>query len=493
MANERILIVEDESPVATLLERYLKKAGFSISAKAETGEEALRQAESLYPDLVLMDIEIKGGIDGVETAQRLHDRFDIPVVFLTGLADEATLDRVRQSDSFGYLLKPFRPGELKASIELAFKKHKGERKLKEIEQWFSAAIKAIGDAVITTDKAGRVTFVNPVAEALIGWSQHQAVGSSLSDVFHVIDGPVRAAGENPVTRVVRKGMTAGFPRETVLLAKDGREAPIETNVSPIKNDQGHIIGSVLIFRDIAERKQAERELNRSREQFRSLVAHLQSVREEERTRIAREVHDELGQLITGLKMDLAWLEKKLPQERKVTPGSHLLEKTQSMSALLNQMVQSVRKISAELRPGVLDNLGLVAALEWQAREFETHTGIPCKITTDLEEADFDADLSTAVFRIFQESLTNVARHAKATSVAVSFKECSGQLLLEVTDDGCGISDSALRKSSSFGVLGMRERAAILGGEFWINGKAGAGTVVTVKLPHGGTIKQVQPP
>jgi signal transduction histidine kinase len=156
------------------------------------------------------------------------------------------------------------------------------------------------------------------------------------------------------------------------------------------------------------------------------------------------------------------------------------------------MVQSVRKISAELRPGVLDNLGLVAALEWQAREFETHTGIPCKITTDLEEADFDADLSTAVFRIFQESLTNVARHAKATSVAVSFKERSGQLLLEVKDDGCGISDPALRKSNSFGVLGMRERAVILGGEFWINGKAGVGTAVTVKLPRGGTIKQVQP-
>ena len=170
-------------------------------------------------------------------------------------------------------------------------------------------------------------------------------------------------------------------------------------------------------RDITERKKAEEQLKGSTEQLRALSAHLQSVREEERTLISREIHDELGQELTGLKMDLSWLVKRLSKNQK-----SLISKTESMLKLVDSTIQTVRRISSELRPGVLDDLGLIAAIEWQAQDFENRTGITCDFSSSVEEIGLDRDRSTAVFRIFQETLTNVSRHAKATRVKISLEE-----------------------------------------------------------------------
>ena len=231
----------------------------------------------------------------------------------------------------------------------------------------------------------------------------------------------------------------------------------------------------------AERKLAEEQLASSLEQLRALAAHLQSVREEERTRIAREIHDELGQILTGLKIDLSWLDAELAAGDLTTPRLPR-EKVKSMSNLIDTTIQVVRKIATELRPGILDDLGLAAALEWQAQEFQTRTGIRCEFTSTLEEIDLDAGRSTAVFRIFQETLTNVARHAHATGVRISVKEQGSQLLLEVRDDGRGITDHELANPRSLGLLGMRERALLFGGEVKIGGVLGNGTTVTVSVP-----------
>jgi len=227
----------------------------------------------------------------------------------------------------------------------------------------------------------------------------------------------------------------------------------------------------------AERRQAEENLRKSHKQLRALSVYLQYVREDERIRISRQVHDELGQALTGLKMDLYWLANRLPKTLKAVQA-----KTKAMSAHIDTTIQTVRRISTELRPGILDGLGLAPALEWQAQEFQRRTGLRCRVTSSVTERCFDQDVNTAFFRIFQETLTNVIRHANAKRVEVVLREELGHLIMEVKDNGRGISPDEISNTKSIGLLGMRERAALLGGELIIVGQAGEGTAVTVKIP-----------
>jgi signal transduction histidine kinase len=231
-------------------------------------------------------------------------------------------------------------------------------------------------------------------------------------------------------------------------------------------------------RERAERKRAQQQLRESYEQLRSLSIHLQSVREEERTRIAREVHDELGQALTGLKLQLTWLAGRLPRQSKL-----LRDKAKSLTGNVDATIQAMRRIATALRPGILDTAGLLAAIEWQAQEFETQTGIKCRVLTALQDTEWNQDLNTAFFRIFQETLTNVIRHAKATAVNVRFFEERNDLILEIHDNGVGITEKDIRNTRSIGLLGMRERAGLLGGEVHWRGEPGKGTTVTVRIPR----------
>ncbi len=225
-----------------------------------------------------------------------------------------------------------------------------------------------------------------------------------------------------------------------------------------------------------EREQAEERLRRSHDQLRALTGHLQFVREEERTRIAREVHDELGQALTGLKLDLSWLSGKLRGARGVQG------KIKAMCGHIDMTIHAVRRIAAELRPGVLDSLGLAAAIEWQAAEFQARTGIRCETTLGTTEGIWEANLSTACFRIFQETLTNIIRHASATLVEVSLSQDDQELTLTVRDNGRGITEREIAHARSIGLIGMKERAAQVGGEVVFTGVPGRGTTVTLRAP-----------
>jgi len=226
-----------------------------------------------------------------------------------------------------------------------------------------------------------------------------------------------------------------------------------------------------------ERQGAQEKLRQTNEQLRALTAHLQKVRETERTRIARQVHDELGQALTGLKLDISWIAQRLPKDSRA-----LVQKAKAMSTYIDATIQTVRRISTELRPGVLDNLGLIAAIEWQAREFQLRTGITCHASTTVTETMWSPDFSTVFFRIFQETLTNIIRHANATEVNVSVTMEEHNLVLTIVDNGRGISPDEAGSAKSIGLIGMRERAALLSGEVHITGKPGEGTTVTVRIP-----------
>ena len=231
--------------------------------------------------------------------------------------------------------------------------------------------------------------------------------------------------------------------------------------------------------EIAVRERAQQQLGKSRERLRKLASHIQHAREQEAKRIAREIHDELGQALTALKFDLHWVERKLE-----TDPAFLREKIDKMSELIDSTVKSVRRISSELRPGLLDDFGLSAAMEWQSKEFGERTGLECEFASDPENIVLDQDRSVAIFRVFQETLTNIARHADATAVKAVLRETDGDVRLTVIDNGKGITEAQIGDSKSFGVIGMHERVNNLGGDLRIHGAPNQGTTVDVRIPKG---------
>jgi len=260
---------------------------------------------------------------------------------------------------------------------------------------------------------------------------------------------------------------------------DGTPMRIEGDYMVIHDGEGRIAGHFGIQRDVTDRHQADEEIRTSRQQLRALAARLQKVREEERTGIAREIHDELGQSLTGLKLGIAWMRHRLPRDNMLqTQCGSIMEQ-------IDGTLQAVRRIATELRPSVLDQLGLEAALEWQGQEFAARTGIEVSLDLPCDTTPIPDDLGTPAFRILQESLTNVARHANATKVSILLSRTPTLLLLEVSDNGVGIPPDRLDGTCSLGLVGMRERALACGGEFSISGEPGRGTTVSLRVPLGG--------
>ena len=257
---KQILIVEDEIIIAEGIQRTLKKMGYDVPAIVSSGEEAIKKIKENNPDLILMDIVIHGKMDGIETAGQIHSLFDIPVVYLTAYADEKTLERAKITEPFGYLIKPFKERELQITIEIAFYKHEMEKKLKESErrsreknQWLVAAIESVGDAVIATDLEGTIRLINPIAEALTGWKQNEALGKPLGNILNIISENIDEKIEDPITKAIREDIFYGLADHTVLETKEGLKRYIDIIGSTIKIDGNNIIGFVFIFDDITWR------------------------------------------------------------------------------------------------------------------------------------------------------------------------------------------------------------------------------------------------
>jgi len=472
-------------------------------------------------------------------------------------------------------------------------------KLLESEERWIATLGSVGEAVIATDSDGRITFLNQVAAALTGWQPGEALNQPIGTVLQLVNEESGETADNEVVRVLTEKRILAVANHVDLVTRDGREIAVEHSAAPILAGEGRIIGAVLVFRDVAERrreqtataeqaalleltqdavfvidmegkvlfwsrgaeamfgyakaeavgeiahnllhtdltqsfdniraellqmghwegdliktakdgrrvivygrwalqwgkrgqpprvlvinsditerKRAEESLVLQKEQLRALAERLQSVREEDRKVVARELHDQIGQILTSIKMDLTWMTRHLPpSEDKVL--ARLAESVQS----INVGVKTVRSICSGLRPGVLDDLGLAAAVEWQGSEFASRNDIVCRVTVPEVDLHMDGDRATAAFRIFQECLTNVIRHAQAQSVRVDLSQEDDYILLVVEDDGIGFCEPDLSNTlGSLGLLGMKERAQFSGGDVQIQSSPGNGTTVTIRIP-----------
>lgn len=365
-----------------------------------------------------------------------------------------------------------------AQIGLVVEHKRMEDALRESENLWRTIFNdaAVGIALVNTQ--GSLLQTNSALQRMLGYTAEEMQQLSILDITHPDDMPQDEALHHALT----EGRLDSYQIENRYLRKDGQIVWGNLTASLVRNEHGQADFGIGMVEDVTERKQAEQQLKATTAQLRALTASLDHAREEERTRIAREIHDELGGALTSLRWDLEAM-KKLParKENHVQIPS-LDERIASMLGLIDTTIQAIRRISSELRPSILDDLGLVEAITWQAQQFQTRTGILCECKGSLETVDLNHEQSTAVFRIFQETLTNVLRHAQATRVDILIEQDEKAVVLTIRDNGKGITENEATGAQSLGLLGMRERAHLIGGEFNITGSAGKGTVVTVRVP-----------
>ncbi|NMG31610.1 PAS domain S-box protein [Aromatoleum evansii] len=348
----------------------------------------------------------------------------------------------------------------------------GRKQAEEALRKFSRVIDQTASTVVITDPRGVIEYVNPRFVETTGYTVGEALGKRPS---------LLKSGETPpdkyeeLWRTITNGSV--WHGEFHNRRKDGTRYWESAIISPVRDEYGMITHFVAVKDDITERKRAEVALCESHHQLREMAATLHSLREEEMIRISRELHDELGQKLTGLMMDLSWLDGRLQDQLP------LREKVAGMKKLVDSTVRWVRRISTSLRPLVLDDLGPVAAVEWLADDFAEHSGIEVDLVLEVEHLDVNDRTGTALFRIVQESLTNVARHARATRVEISLALKDGGVLLSIVDNGRGMPTDVTAQAGGFGMVGIRERAFMCGGDFQVSSRPGEGTKITVSIPR----------
>jgi PAS domain S-box-containing protein len=359
---------------------------------------------------------------------------------------------------------------------------KAEEALREAEQKYRDIFENAGEGIFQSTPDGRYIAANPALARMYRFASPEELIHSRQDISQqVYVDPTRR--EEFKRQLEEQGSVRGFEHE--VFRNDGSRLWISVNARTVRDEQGAIQYYEGTAQDITERKAAEEKIKASSEQLRALSARLQSAREEEGARIAREIHDELGGALTSLRWDLESVDKVISESGDQPQLQALRERIEAMLRLTETTISNVRRISAELRPGILDDLGLVEAIEWQAGQFQARTGITCRCDCSLENLDLGREQSTAVFRIFQEALTNILRHAQATSVDITTKVEAGEFVLKIIDNGRGITENEKSGAQSLGLLGMKERARLVGGKINVTRVEGEGTMITVRVPLSG--------
>lgn len=479
----RLLLVEDNPGDADYISELLAEPSqhpHDISF-ARSMAEAVAALKAGDFDAVLLDLTLPDctGTDSVDRVRALAP--DTPIVILTGREDAAVALDCLAAGAQDYLAKSeMRERGINRAIHYAVARTlegAARRKVVALRNHLAAIVEASLDAIVSVDLEGTVTAWNGGAERVFGWSRPEAIGAHVSALIR----PPDAAARIEQARVIE-----AFPRsedrasayEVTRLDRANRPLVLSVVSCRLRDADGAVTGLASICRDVTEQRARDQALLRQNRELHALAARLNQVREEERTRISREVHDELGQFLTGLKMDLQWMSRRLqPDEAQAQVQTRIVESMR----LVDRTIESVQRIAIELRPSALDALGLSAALRDEARRFEKRTGIASRVEINAAGKP-GPEVATALFRVLQELMTNVARHAKANSVTVALDEDRAGWAMRVIDDGIGIAPEAQRQRS-MGLVGAAERLEAVGGSLeLLQGEAG-GTVAIARVPR----------
>jgi two-component system sensor histidine kinase UhpB len=479
----RILVVEDEKIIAKDIESTLKRIGHESAGTVSKGEDAIRIAGETRPDLILMDITLKGEIDGIEAARIVNETLKIPVVYITAHQDEDTIEKTKNTNPFGYITKPLDDRDLNTAINSAMYRYDVESRLKAAEEKYFRLSENAADMIFSQEVTNLVyKYVNASSFRITGYTpeEYYEKPGLLDSLVH----PDWKEQYQFSKQLVLKSNIV-VPFEFMIIHKTGKEVWLNQRSVIVKNDQNNIDTIEAIITDVTERKKYEDQLEETTKKLRALSNYQQRVREEERLYIAREIHDQLGQDLTVLKMDLSMLSKnsaKYGKEKKIVEMDQVCKELKEMNNTIDGIINKVRKIATELRPDILDKLGIAEAIEWHSAEFEKRSNIKCITKTCENDIELNPEKAISIFRIFQETLTNAARHSGATELLIEMDVNNGWLILRIKDNGKGITESEIENGSSLGILGMRERALLLGGFWTIKGEPGKGTEVEVKVP-----------
>lgn len=649
MSGNGILIIEDENSAAQELRALLEKLGYRVVDIAASSAEALSKTKRLKPEIVLLNIRLRGKKDGIQTGSLLYALHDTPIIYVVDYHGQATLSRAISTGPFGYIFRPFDEKQIFATVETALIRHRLERKLQQSRQWLNTTLTSLGDGVIATDDQGLVRFINPMAIELTGWQQADAIGKSLYEIFLLVDEASRELVDVSGIEDKKSGADVKKGFEGLLLSRNGPPVLVEAKATSIQDGKGQVHGMVLVFRDVTQQREAMQEIRRQanraevlvqvafqlnaqleletvlgticeftnrtlkatgtavflrenrkdllrsmavlnenqtmkayrgtrfevpmdifeallsranpivvipdvqaypelpyselykqldirtlvaaalfrgqeligaiisifvqhqkilppdditllkglanqassaiqnvelfeqvragREYQRKLAKSLVDVQEAERRHLAKELHDHLGQTLTGLQFML----ENIKKEASGTDRSSLEEIQQSVSDIIGQ----VRDMSLNLRPSMLDDMGLISTLHWHFDRYTSQTGIGIIFECDEFSGRFPTEIEIAAYRIVQEALTNVARHAQVKEVFVGLAVQAKTLWVEVVDKGKGFDPSTGFDKPTSGLGGMQERANLVGGYLTIRTFLNQGTQILAALPLSG--------
>lgn len=468
--NPVVLVVDDTPEVLTLVHTLLRDT-YQVKS-ANSGKKGLQIAQSEpLPDLILLDIMMPG-MDGYEVCTQLKQNprtRDIPVIFLTARSEIENEERGFALGAMDYVTKPIGPSVLLARVKTQIAIH---AQRKSLEGMFKDVIEFAPVIFLIADEDLNIVQTNAQAEQHFGYSGKELTGINLNTLLPQ-SGKFMQTGTSQLITLAGEARIDANP-ELTCLRKDGSSFPGSATFSRLETLRGLLHTVVLV--NVTDKKQTLKRLSESQDSLRALAAINESARENERKTMAREVHDELGQVMTALRMGLSLMPM---QFGGAIPG--LVESVDAMKALVDRAIKGVRNLATVLRPEAL-NLGLVPALEWLRDEFLRHNAVRCSLEFHGLTDPIDEMRAMLIYRIVQESLTNISRYAKATEVKIMVNFSLEDIDVRITDDGCGFDPGEILIKKTFGLLGMRERALTLGGDLTILSGTGRGTTIAVKVP-----------
>lgn len=458
-----VLIVEDSTFLALYLKRALEAKGYEVIDVVSSGEACLERLVQLQrPSVILMDILLSGTLDGIETATIIQEAYRIPVVYMTGLADKETIQRAKITTPYGYLTKPFKEEEMERVIEMVLHKHEMEKQLEQKEEQFYAILNSISDAVISVDTDLNIVYANPSAEHMTGFQKEELLGKGILEVLHFY---TACEGEyNPLQSVCRS--ERHVLEQRWLQSKQGNEICIgEGSVSAIVDANGHPKGLVLTFKDVSERMERERSrVENEKDRLRALL----DGQEKERARIARDLHDGLGQLLNAIKMKTNMV---------LEDG----KKAESLFQLLDEALLETKRISENLLPSKLRDFDLSVCLKSLCKQMDAASPISISFDSFGGPSPLNELQKVNLYRIAQEGITNAMKHGESSYVHVQLNAGTDVLQLTIEDDGVGMKLD-VKDIPKHGLLNIRDRTKVMDGRLSIDSDEKRGTILMIEVP-----------